>query len=479
MPDPAACSATGSPVPGPSNGGLRPVPSSFRDPAGCVVFDGRSHLRIVRPAGRAGYDRLMASGLYEQLVGEGLLVPHEELAVPAAPDVYKLLRPRQVPFISYPYEWCFGQWRDAALVTLRIQELALARGLSLKDASAFNIQFVAGRPVLIDTLSFEVLERPRPWVAYGQFCRHFLAPLALMAYCDVRLGRLLQTCLDGVPLDLASRLLPRRTRWRLWLRVHLHWHAASERRFRDATRAEAGRKSYSENALRGLVASLQKAVQGLPAPSAGQDWSAYYGGTVTGGDYVAQKQRVVEKWLREMGPRSLWDLGANTGLFSRLSAGLGIETVSFDSDPACVQANYEAARREGSGRLLPLLLDLTNPSPGLGWANSERMTPAGRGRPDAVLALALVHHLAIGNNVPLEHIARFLAGLGDSLIVEFVPKDDPNAQKLLRVREDIFHGYTREAFERAFAASFTILAREPMTNSDRVLYRMGRRAVGS
>ncbi len=456
---------------------LTPVPSSFRDPSGGVVFDGRDYLRLVRPAYQPHYDRLMASGLHRELVQENLIVAHGELPAQATPDVYKLLRPEQVPFISYPYEWCFSQWRDAALATLRIQELALERGLTLKDASAFNLQFVEGRPKLIDTLSFETLGEPRPWAAYGQFCRHFLAPLALMSYRDVRLGRLLQTHLDGVPLDLASKLLPWRSRWCLWLRVHLHWHAASERRFEHSTRAEAAKKSYSANALRGLVASLQKAVQDLPEPAEGRVWSNYYDETVTGGDYVAHKQRLVGQWLQEMKPRSLWDLGANTGLFSRLAAAQGVNTIAFDSDAACVERNYQAARQDGTHNLLPLLMDLTNPTPALGWENTERMAFVGRGQPEAVLALALVHHLALGNNLPLDRIARFFAGLSSNLIIEFVPKNDSNAQKLLRVREDIFPDYTQQEFERAFSACFTIVQTEAMSNSNRVLYQMARRAA--
>ena len=392
------------------------------------------------------------------------------------PDAYKLLRPRQVPFISYPYEWCFSQWRDAARTTLRIQELAIEHGMILKDASAFNIQFLDGTPVLIDTLSFELLGEPQPWVAYGQFCRHFLAPLALMSYRDPRLGRLLQTHLDGVPLDLASALLPRRTRWRLWLRIHLHWHAASERKFKDATKADAGRKSYSLNSPRGLVASLQGAIERLAPPHSVEDWASYYGGTVTGGDYVAHKEKTVRAWLTELRPDMVWDLGANTGLFSRIAAGLGAYTVAFDSDPGCVDLNYLAARKSGEKKLLPLLLDLANPTPALGWDNTERMSFTRRGRPEVVLALALVHHLALANNVPLDRIASFFAGFSPRLIIEFVPKTDPNAQKLLRVRADIFPGYTQAGFESAFGQYFVIERTEPMANSERVLYRMIRRS---
>ena len=125
-----------------------------------------------------------------------------------------VLRPRELPLISYPYEWCFSQLREAALLTLELQRRALAAGMRLKDASAYNIQFDAGRPILIDTLSFEVGDPTQPWPAYRQFCEHFLAPLALMAYRDPRCGLMLRDFIDGIPVDLAARLMPGRTRLR-------------------------------------------------------------------------------------------------------------------------------------------------------------------------------------------------------------------------------------------------------------------------
>ena len=186
---------------------------SFRDPSGFVYErDGVLYRRVHRSYA-AHYDRLMDSGLYAALVGDGLLVPHEEVGPRGGEqDPYATLRPERVAFVSYPYEWCFSQLKDAALTTLRIQERALGFDMTLKDASAYNIQFHRGRPVLIDTLSFECYEEGVPWVGYRQLCQHFLAPLALMAHRDVRLGGLLRLHLDGIPLDLASTLLPARTR---------------------------------------------------------------------------------------------------------------------------------------------------------------------------------------------------------------------------------------------------------------------------
>ena len=459
---------------------MEKIGASFKDPSGFIVRRGGEFLRVVQPVYREHYEMLMQSGLYQQLVAEQLLLPHEETdGLADFPGAWKILRPRQLGFISYPYEWSFSQLKDAALATLRIQKLAVAHGMSLKDATAFNLQFVDGRPMLIDTLSFEKLPTGRPWVAYAQFCRHFLAPLALIAYRDARLGQLTRVHLDGVPLDLASALLPWRTRRHLWLLVHLHWHAGSQKRFAERSLDASGAaRNYSLNSLRGLLDSLETAVNKLRWSPPKNVWGNYYEATVTGGRYVEDKKKWVAEFLRAARPKSAWDLGSNTGAFSRLAAGQGVPTLSFDGDPDCVEINYLEGRKQGEKNLLPLLLDLTNPSPALGWAHAERMSWLERGQPDLVLALAVIHHLAIGNNLPLERLAKFFHGLGRWLIIEFVPKNDANAQKLLRVREDIFMDYSRENFEREFAKGFVLEQSQVLQDSERVLYLMRRRTDG-
>lgn len=176
-------------------------PASFRDPSGYVLWHEGQVLRVVSPTYAPDYDALVASGLLEALWSKGWLVAHTEEPgpIPGVEGAHRVLRPRRVPFLSYPYEWCFGQLQDAALLTLAIQKEALQRGLTLKDAAATNVQFVDGRPLFIDTLSFERLEPGRPWAAYRQFCQHFLALLVLMSTVDARLGHLLAEYVDGIP----------------------------------------------------------------------------------------------------------------------------------------------------------------------------------------------------------------------------------------------------------------------------------------
>jgi hypothetical protein len=449
--------------------------ASFRDPSGFLFCRDGALYRQVNTCYREHYDRLMSSGLYEALVAAHLLVRHTESDVaPAESDLaYKVLQPELIPFISYPYEWCFSQLRDAALTTLRLQKTALERGLSLKDASAYNIQFHRGRPRLIDTLSFEIYREGRPWVAYRQFCQHFLAPLALMAHTDVRLGQLLRIHLDGVPLDLASRLLPARTRLNPGLLIHLHLHAKSQTRYAGKAVASAAR--VSRLALLGLVDSLESTVRKLTWRPQGTEWADYYAETSYSEAGREEKQRIVAEFVARANPQVVWDLGANTGVFSRIAAAHGAFTLSFDLDPAAVERNYLACREAGGERLLPLVMDLTNPSPGLGWGHEERSSLLSRGPADLVLALALVHHLAISNNVPLPAISTFLRGICTHLVIEFVPKDDPQVQRLLATREDIFPDYTPEGFVAAFARDFETLASIPVPGSPRVLHLMARR----
>ncbi len=475
-------------------------PASFRDPAGHVFFhEGRPH-RQVNPVYREHYELLMGSGLYERLTAEGLLVDHQELpeplAVPGEAPPYKTLLPRPLRWISYPYEWCFSSLRQAALATLRIQREALDHGMSLKDASAFNLALDGCRPVFLDSLSFERYREGEPWVAYGQFCRHFLAPLAIAAYNGVPLRGLQLQHIDGVPLEVASRLLPRRTRLRPSLLIHLHLHAAAVRRDRAPQRNRSGKgpgsgpiqgtsggggRGMSLTALRGLVSSLEGAIGRLRLAARSSGWTDYYDTSSYSAADMEEKERLVGELLKgvgESGGGRVLDLGANTGRFSRLAAGLGFDVLASDSDDAVVErleGSLAGAERE---RVVPLVVDLTNPAPACGWAHGERRSFAERGRGDVALALALIHHLVIHHGIPLGKVAAYLAELAPELVIEFVPKGDPQVDRLLAHREDIFDDYTRQGFEAAFAEHFRLGEARPVGNSGRLLYRMSGRMGG-
>jgi hypothetical protein len=458
--------------------GPEPLGSSFRDPSGFVFRHDGAIYRQVNQRYRSAYDRLVASGLAAHLEAQGHLLPFEEAdrSLGRSDDAYKVLRPQPLGFVSYPYEWCPAQLRDAALLTLKVQQAALDHGMTLKDASAYNVQFVGSRPVFIDHLSFDLYEAGAPWQGYRQFCQHFLTPLALACLVDVRLTQLLRVHLDGIPLDLAAGLLPWRSHLRLSLLAHVHLHTRSQARYRD-TAAATRPRAIAPAQLRALVRHLGAAVQRLRWRPPQTEWADYYTETNYTADALRDKQRRVAAYLDRTAPRTVWDLGGNIGLMSRLASGRGIPTVCFDVDPVAVERNYQQGRAESDRGLLPLWLDLTNPSPALGWANRERDSLAARGPADLVMALALVHHLAISNNLPFDRLAEDLARLGRWLLVEFVPKEDSQVQRLLATRADIFDRYAPVPFETAFARHFEIHDRAPIAGSQRTLYLMQSRRL--
>ncbi len=454
-------------------------PGSWRDPGGFIYRRDGVLYRQIGPASIDDWQAFVASGLAQRLIADGRLIGHEEapLSAAATPDARAVIAPEAIEFISYPYEWTFGELKDAGLLTLDVQLQALEAGWTLKDASAYNVQFRDGRPVMIDSLSFEPHEDGTPWVAYRQFCEHFLAPLALMARRDVRLASLLRADPDGVPLDLAKGLLPWRTRLNFGLLSHLHLHANAQVRHAadddDGKTARAVRISRAK--LTGLIGNLRSTVAALDWKPGGTEWSDYAENTSYNDRATQAKERLVGAFVRQVpGPRA-WDLGANTGRYSRIAAEAGKRVLAFDIDPAAAERNYRQIRSEKRGDILPLILDVANPSPGIGWANTERRSLLQRADPDVILALALVHHIAISRNVPLPMLLDLFAQLAPWAVVEFVPKEDPMVRRLLATRRDVFPDYTLEGFRSAAAERWDVTVEQPIEDSPRTLFLLRRR----
>jgi len=448
-------------------------PSSFRDPSGVIYYQDNTVFRQVNPSFQPHLDTLFTSGLFDTLTQEGMLLPHTRLKKPQLPGAYATFRTEKLPFISYPYEWTFSQLKDAALLTLTLQKTALEHGMTLKDASAYNVQFLNDKAVFIDLLSFEIYESGKPWVAYRQFCQHFLGPLLLMSLVDIRLAQLLRVYIDGIPLDLVSKLLPKHTYLSLPIASHIHLHARNQQKF-AAARDKAPTQSLglSKLAQLGIIDSLQTLIQSLTYGDKNTEWGEYYTFTNYSDEAFLNKKRLVEKYLERIKPQTVWDIGANTGEFSRVASQKGIFTVSSDLDPVAVEKNYLYVKHHQQKNLLPLIIDLTNPSPALGWANIERASLIERGPADLVMALALIHHMAISNNVPFTQIAEFCRRIGKALIIEFVPKSDSQVQKLLATRQDIFDSYSQENFEQQFSNFFKIVEKTAIPESQRTLYLM-------
>jgi 2-polyprenyl-3-methyl-5-hydroxy-6-metoxy-1,4-benzoquinol methylase len=451
---------------------------SFRDPSGFIFERNGIIFRQVNSVYAQEFDTLLESGLMQLLQSKGDLICHDDVDIENAvnADAYRIIKPTKIPFISYPYEWSFSQLKDAALLTLDIQQMAIAHGMSLKDASAYNVQFMNGRSCFIDTLSFERYKEGEPWAAYGQFCQHFLAPLALMSFRDVRLNQLLRIHLNGIPLDLAVRLLPFLTTFRVGLFIHLFLHAKTQKKYSASKANKHNAVSHpsriSRQGLTGIIGSLKQTIKSLCWKPAGTPWADYYHDTNYTDMAFTHKKNVVANFVRSLNPQTIWDIGANDGTFSKIACEKGARVIAFDSDAAAVEKNYLRCKSEGETRILPLVLDLTNPSPAIGWGNKERQDLIQRGPADMIMALALIHHLCIGNNLPFTLVAEFLSLVCKSLIIEFVLKSDSQVQRLLQTKKDVFQNYNETEFVNSFEKYFTIVSRNPIEKSNRIVFLM-------
>ena len=446
--------------------------SSFRDRSGFLFYYENEIYRIINFSYKKQYEKFMNSELYQKLEEKNLIITHSEIEnLDIDCDYYKIIKPEKIPFISYPYEWSFSQLKDAALLTLRIQKAAMKYGMTLKDGSAFNIQFHNGHPIFIDTLSFEIYEEGQIWKPYKQFCQHFLAPLALISKKDVRLNLLSKTFIDGIPIDLAAKLLPKTTFGNFGLMAHIHAHAKSQKHYEDKD-AKIKQKTLSKRSFEGLIESLKSSIEKMTWNENNTEWGDYYSDTNYTEKSFEEKKQFISLTIDQVKPKLVWDMGANTGVFSRLASTKGINTISYDIDPLAVEKNYLSSSQNSEQNILPLILDLTNPSSGIGWNHDERMSIIQRGPADMVFALALVHHLAISNNVPLNKLAEFFSQISKFLIIEFVPKSDSQVKRLLLTRDDIFENYDEKNFEIEFSKFFKIINSKKILDSERTIYIM-------
>jgi hypothetical protein len=447
-------------------------PSSFRDPSGFLFEQNNELFRQINSSYKNQYDKLMNSGLYDSLVEKHFLISHDEIELdsPEPNLCYKIIKPKKINFISYPYEWSFSQLKDSALCTLEIQKIALEFGMTLKDGTSYNIQFLDGKPILIDSLSFEIYEDGDIWRPYQQFCQHFLAPLSLMANQDIRFNQLLSIFLNGLPLDLTSKLLPFSTKTSFGLMSHIHLHAKSQKKHESDK--EFKKPQMKKLSLIGLIDNLHSTIKKLSWKPKDTEWANYYSDTNYSDAAFIQKKEILSSFIDKYKPHEVWDLGSNDGTFSRIASDKKIPTISFDIDPAAIEQNYLKLKEMKETLILPLVLDLTNPSHGIGWENKERKSFISRGPTDAVFALALIHHLAISNNLPFNKIGSFFSKLCNTLVIEFVPKSDSQIQRLLTTRIDVYDNYSQVNFENDFSKYFELIDIFSIVDSERIIYIM-------
>lgn len=463
---------------------MRRNPSSFRDPAGQVYEMDGHIIRTIDISYAEDWKHIKKSGFLDKAVSAGLMPGIKEIPVPieiARPETCTALEVEHVPFISYPYEWSFPQLKAAALLTLKLQMLALEHGCILKDASAYNIQFLGWRPVFIDILSFERWDGKKPWDAYRQFCQQFLAPLALESWLDLRCGLFSRQWIDGVPLDLACSMLPLRARLSPGLGMHLFLHSKMQQKHADARfSGEKARKvRLSPQKMLDLADSLESTIKSLNPDKKITEWGNYYQDTNYTDTAMLDKAAYVSKIAMEhlsqpdASNALALDIGANDGYFSKLLAPHFATVVAADVDHTATGAHYLRLVNGKQDNVLPLVQDLTSPSPYIGWALRERESFLARTKADLALALALCHHLHFTGGIPFAEIASFFAGIlapEGTLLVEFVPADDSQVRRMLAARDIPLGHYTLENFIAAFAdAGLAEIDRHSVSESRRTL----------
>ncbi|HQV05791.1 MAG TPA: hypothetical protein PKW62_03450 [Chitinophagaceae bacterium] len=448
-------------------------PSSFRDPSGYIFEKDGCLFRQVNQIFKEEFDFFNQSGCYQKLVDKGLLIPHKVINENLTGDshCYTTLQPEPVPFITYPYEWSFDMLKDAALLTLRITKEAMASKMILKDATPFNIQWYRGKLIFIDTLSFEKYDASKPWIAYRQFCECFLSPLLIMHYKKITLQNLMLSYPDGIPVTVTKNLLPRRTKLSLHLYLHIHLQAKYAGR---KTNTKDKPVNFSEKKMINILTSLETVIKNLKSPTTTTVWSDYYEEAAQRNLYIEEKKSIIREWINHFADiKTALDVGANDGLFSKLTAQNGIYTIAADADHTCVNALYNYCKLEKVKNIQPMTIDFSNPTPAIGFNLTERKSLFQRVQTDLVLALAFIHHLVFTKNISFIQLATLFTRLSKKyLLIEFVPKDDPKVQEMLLNKPDIYPDYLIENFENAFSATFTIVKKQSIANSGRTLYLM-------
>ena len=449
------------------------LPASFKDPSGFIFQFNGPYYRQVNESYATNYDLLMSSGLYSLLTKNKWLIPHTEINenISGLPDWYKTLYPEQLSFTSYPYEWCFDQLKDAALLTLNIVKSAVDYGMILKDANAFNVQLHRGSMVFIDTLSFEQYDASKPWVAYRQFCECFLFPLLLGHYLALDIQKLLSVYLEGIPVKTAAALLPVKSRFKLsvWLHVYLQDSLSAGR-----MPSRQKQVNFSREKLMRLIDHLESTILPLQMNRASYSaWNNYYGGSIPGKNYLEEKGRIFRSIILGINHGRSLDLGCNDGYFSKILAEENPHVVAVDFDNQCINHLYRSIKNDSMDGIYPVCMDLCNPSPALGFGQGERQSFSERAESDLVCALALIHHLVLGKNIPLHAVAREMCRLSKkNLVIEFVPLEDEKAQQLIINKSTYHKPYDTHVFENAFLAYFAIEKCEKIPGTNRVLYLM-------
>ena len=451
---------------------------SFRDPDTRVFHHDGGIYRSLTERALADWKRLAGTRLYDRFTDEGRLIgtqaaPRREDFPGLGPEWVAVLEHARLPVVSYPYEWSFGMLRDAALLQLDLTLAALDEGLTLKDATPFNVQWVGAHPTFIDVGSFTAYEPGAPWAGYRQFCEMFLYPLFLQAYRNVPFHPWLRGRLDGITAAECRSLLSARDCLRAGVLTHVHLQAAAQARYEaaaDDVGADLRTAGFHAALIRNNVARLRRTVERLRWTPARSTWSDYQRILTYDDVDLERKAAFVQRVLETRRWPLVWDLGCNTGVYSRMAADHADYVLALDADHLVVDRLYDDLKKEGRRTILPLRADVADPSPGLGWRGRERRTLPDRAAPDLILCLALAHHVVIGRNVPLADFVDWLAGFGAVVILEIVDLEDPMVQRLLRNRRGQAIDYSDAAARALLSERFGTVTHETMASGTRTLY---------
>ncbi len=461
------------------------APGSFRDSAGHVFIASERIFRGISSDTTDWFRHFIHSAFFKEHAGTLIVntkeVSPEEAIIAGIPtdDVaaYRMwVEHEPLPFISYPYEWSFESLKDAACLTLTLLIGSLENGYTLKDASAFNVQFIHSKPIFMDVLSFSEYREGDPFLGYKQFCEHFLAPLCLTAFSRIDFNQWFRGRLEGLDLMEVSAALPLTSYCRPQVLLHMHLHAWAMRRLESVSDGTSRKKSRNipRKNLIALADGLRQFITKLKRRRTSY-WQKYATHNTYGDASRTDKMHITQEFVRNNNLRRLLDLGCNTGEYSKAAICAGAEQIiGTDCDGGAI----DLATRDIQGHAWPvqfLYYDIANPSPNLGWRHEERMTLEERLGPlDGIFCFALIHHLVIGRNIPLEEFMGWVCDLAPKGLVEFIPQTDPMAQGLLRHREDIFHDYNRERFEQILNGLCTRVTSHEIQATNRTMYEYAR-----
>lgn len=456
---------------------------SFRDRSGRILYSSDSVLRVLSTEALSIWESLSKTKFFQEQLKKGSIVHTERLddiagkKTLAANEWSAILKHERIPFISYPYEWPFSMLKDAALLQLNLLLSSLKERFTLKDATPYNVQWRGTHPVFIDVLSFKQLEKGEPWTGYRQFCEMHLYPLFLTAYKEIPFHQWMRGSVDGIPVEHFAKLMSFRDLFRSGVFMHAYLQSKLQNKYANSqsnVRSELKTIGFSDELIRRNVLGLRKIVEGLQWKPNQSEWSGYACDNSYSADDQKRKIDFVQTAVQSQPWNLSWDLGCNTGVFSRIAAKNAKYVIAMDGDHLSIEHLYHALKKEDVNNILPLVMNLADSSPGLGWRGLERKTLLERGKPDLVLCLALIHHMVISANIPLNEFINWLAELGCSVVIEFPTKEDPMVKRLLLNKHDQYSEYTIDSFEQNVSRVFRIEKREELSSRTRVLYFLKR-----